>query len=268
MSFPRRFRRRFPMAAFLCLGLAAPVAGHTPSIEPPPGRPLDGGGAALIRSFDQQERGGGDQCFSIAQDAAGRILVATPQGLGEYDGERWREHELPASMLAVAVGDRGRIWVGGGGQLGEMVREDTGELRFRSLLDRVRPEQRGFSEVWPVFATGGDVFFVAREYLFRLRDGEIRSWIGDTRKVFYRAYRIHGRSFFARLGVGLVELAEDDRLVPVAEGLFGGDTEINAFFELPSGDSTRPGSLLFTRRRGVWHFDGERFERHPSPMSD
>ncbi|MEM9555469.1 MAG: ATP-binding protein [Acidobacteriota bacterium] len=248
-------------AALCALAAAAPrvVADETTGPTTAPSAhsaaselPAHAVGAALIRTYPREEHGGYFQTFAIAQDPNGLVYAANNSGLLEYDGERWHLFELPRFMPALAIDDRGQIWLGGANDLGRMVPTDTGELVYESLVHLLPEQARDFSHVWPILPTAGDVYFLAREHLVRLRDGEVTTWPAeDPRHVFYRAYSIHGRLYFAQLGVGLLRLGDDDRLELVPGGAFSGAEELNAMWETPDG-----GGWLLTQRDGAYRFDG------------
>lgn len=62
-----------------------------------------------------------DDVQALAEDAAGRLWVGTPGGMGRYDGETWQVYKPSEFGLrgdrvnAFAVDRAGRLWVGGDG---------------------------------------------------------------------------------------------------------------------------------------------------------
>ncbi len=229
--------------------------------EVPSPEALADAGIPLIRSFSAQEIGA-TQAVDIAQGPRGLLYFSDyNRGLLEYDGEQWRQYELPDYAVAIENDSEGRIWVGGPDELGFMAPDEKGHLEYNSLVDRLPEAQRSFSSVWPVLTTSRGVFFMAREFLFRFHDGEITAWPGTADEIFYRGYEIDGRLFFAQLGVGLLELV-DDELKRVSGDLLNGAEEINAMFA--RGDGT---SWVITRIHGVFIFDGRQLQPTVTPAS-
>ena len=248
----------------LILGIsvgATAWSGLSARAEVPSPDALADAGIPLIRSFSAQEIGA-TQVVDIAQGPRGMLYFSDfNNGLLEYDGEQWRPYELPDFAVAIENDSEGRIWVGGPGELGFMAPDEKGHLKYNSLVGQLPEEQRGFSRVWPVLTTSRGVFFMAREFLFRFHDGEITAWPGSADEIFYRGYEIDGRLFFAQLGVGLLELV-DEELSLVSGDLLAGAEEINAMFA--RGDGT---SWVITRIHGVLIFDGRQLKPVVTPAS-
>ncbi len=234
----------------------APALAEAPSPDT-----LADAGIPLIRHFSLQEIDG-TQVVDIAQDPRGLLYFSDyNNGLIEYDGEQWRQYELPDFAVAVEDDSEGRIWVAGPGQIGFMEPDELGNLNYSSLLEQLPEEKRGFSEVWPILTTSRGVFFMAREFLFRRHDGKFTDWPGTVDEIFYRGYEVDGRLFFAQLGVGLLELV-DEQLRLVSGDLLAGSAEINAMFA--RGDGT---SWVLTRIHGVFVFDGRKLKPVVTPAS-
>lgn len=208
---------------------------------------LVGAGSPLTRVYTSQDYDGSAQIFDIAQGARGELYFTDFNlGLHELDGQTWRLHDIPDAMLAVEEDRDGRLWLAGPAAVGYMEADEKGSLRYVSLLDELPPEQRNFSDAWPIYPTSRGVFVAAREVLLRWHEGRFTSWPGSLEEIFYRIYEIDGRLFFAQLGVGLLELV-DDELELVSGDLLGGTTEINAMFS--RGDGT---AWVLTRLHGVF----------------
>ena len=244
----------------ISVGATAWCAASAQAEVPSPDALADAG-IPLIRSFPTREIGA-TQVVDIAQGPRGMLYFSDyNNGLLEYDGEQWRQYELPDFAVAIEDDSEGRIWVGGPDELGFMAPDAQGQLKYNSLVDQLPEDQRGFNSVWPVLTTSRGVFFMAREFLFRFHDGEITAWPGNPDEFFYRGYEIDGRLFFAQLGVGLLELV-DEELRLVSGDLMAGAEEINAIFA--RGDGT---SWVITRLHGVFIFDGRQLEPVVTPAS-
>ncbi|MEM1180330.1 MAG: response regulator [Acidobacteriota bacterium] len=208
----------------------------------------------LVRAFPRQAFDGTiGVVFDAAQDERGLLyFAAASPGLLEFDGERWRVVYSDPFLQGLDIDDRGRIWMSGPGRIGYFAVDAEGR-RWNDLISLLPEEQRSFSDTWPVLATDDGVFFASREFLFRYRDDpepHFRAWPGSSDEIFYRLYDLDGRFFVAQLGVGLLELTADDRLVHLGDDELA-EAEINAAFSL--GDDR---FLLMTRLRGAFVLEG------------
>ncbi|MEM6792946.1 MAG: response regulator [Acidobacteriota bacterium] len=241
------------ISSFWSLGLAAALVLASPAH--PSG---DSTGTPLIRAYPRQVYDGSGTVFTATQGPRGVMYFATPSGLVEFDGERWRTTEIPGFLLALDRGSEGRLFLGGPNSLGYFSADATGALGWTGLESLLPEDQGMFSDIWPIVASReAGVLFAAREYLFRYRDGAIDSWpAGDPRHIFYRIYDLGGRIFVAQLQVGLVELTKDGALVPIAGNeILAPDAEINAMFHL-GGDEF----LMITRQHGAYRLGPEGIE--------
>ncbi|HEX2394493.1 MAG TPA: hypothetical protein VHI78_04065, partial [Bacteroidales bacterium] len=144
-------------------------------------------GDYFYRNFTAQDMKASDWIQSIAQDSRGIIYAGNNLGtVMEYDGSRWRTISATNGPIrSLKADDSGRIYVGSFGDFGYLEPDKKGALQYRSLVDKVPDEQRDFSDVWSIDFHGRDVYFRSVERLFRLRDGQIKTftnpygWFGN-----------------------------------------------------------------------------------------
>ena len=83
------------------------------------------------------------------------MYFGNTEGVLEYDGVSWRK--IPVSngsaVRALATDENGTVYVGAQGEFGYLRPDAQGALRYVSLLDRVPPDARKFTDVWSVLAT-------------------------------------------------------------------------------------------------------------------
>ena len=65
----------------------------------------------IVRSYSVSNYNAGIQNWSVAQDERGIMYIGNNKGLLEFDGNRWKLHELPTKNIvrAVYIGEDGKI---------------------------------------------------------------------------------------------------------------------------------------------------------------
>jgi len=67
----------------------------------------------------------------------------------DYDGVTWRKIFINSTVVrSLALDDSGKIWLGGNANFGYLEPDATGALQFVSILDKIPPEDRDFTDVW------------------------------------------------------------------------------------------------------------------------
>ena len=199
------------LRALLLLALTAITKGASLDATAPSeaGRPL-------VRTFTRQEHKAHAQFHAPFQSPEGLMYFGNQLAVMEYDGRSWRVLKIPLPFTrALAPGPTGDIYVGDDDQIGVLARPDSGEPRFRSLLDRVPADAKPFGVVRDVRVWRGDIFFATDKNLLRYRErsGTFDVWpfSGPARNRLFAAGE---RLILHRQGEGLYEFA-DDRLTRI-----------------------------------------------------
>ena len=102
------------------------------------------------------------------------------------------------------------------GDFGKLVPDHVGMLRYESMLEYVKVEERDFRNVWGVHSISKGVIFQTNNYLFRWDGSRLKSWKSDHR--LHMSYSLFDRFFVKKDSVGLLELSGDSLLkVPQGE---------------------------------------------------
>ncbi|MGD9905813.1 MAG: ATP-binding protein [Vicinamibacterales bacterium] len=259
---------RLPLlaAATVVLSVLAPAApgAQTPAAPagatsaPRTGHPEEG--RPFVRIYLPEDVGGAGQNWGLVQDARGVIYVASSSGVIEYDGVSWRLIEMAGLGIvrSIALDAGGRMYVGGAGELGYLETDATGALAYRSLLDRIPEEARGFRDVWRTFVTPSGVIFDAESYLFR--------WADDRMQVVRAPTRVSRGSivdgvFHTTLPESGLNVLEGDRF----RALPGTETLAREVYPvILRYDDTR--LLIGTRANGFFLYDGATLTRFATEM--
>jgi len=238
--------RRLPLLALLVLALSSlspsQPARHVPQKAPAAGPEV---GMPVLENYSAQDYNGSPQVWTILEDRRGVVYFGSSGGdLIEYDGVTWRKIFLNTSVVrSMALDDAGTVWVGANANFGYLAPDAAGTLQFVSILDKVPPEQRDFTDVWQTLVSPQGVFFRAYEKLFRWDGKRMQVWSPAGKSKFEALSAVRGRLYTAQDGIGLEEIAGDElRSVP------GGDAYRNSIklFLHPYDD----GNMLVSARGG------------------
>lgn len=89
----------------------------------------------FIRNFSAAQYGAHNRNYDIACDDNGTVYVANFEGLLYYDGATWRKIHTPgiSRVTRVAIGKKGRVWVGGHNIFGYLKADSKGRLKLECI---------------------------------------------------------------------------------------------------------------------------------------
>lgn len=220
-------------------------------------------GAPILRQFLPQEYKAQGQNWALVQNRRGLMYVGNNDGVLEYDGERWRLIPVAnqTTVRSLCIDDNDRIYVGAIGEIGYLEADAVGTTRYVSLTARLPVEDRKFSEVWRCFVTPKGVIFTSFQKIFRINDENVKVW--RTKSIFLLGHYVHHRFFVHELGLGLLEL-RDEQLQLVADGKRFASDKIYTMLEWHE-EGNKPGRtssnsiLIGTRNQGFFIFDGKQY---------
>ncbi len=217
--------------------------------SPAPGQPPAGEvGTPFIANFSPRDHGQHSQSWAAVQDQRGVMYFGNGNGVLELDGVDWRLIPVTNRSIvrSLAVDGDGTVYVGAVGELGYLRPDDSGQLGYVSLVDRLDAEDRSFSDVWRTWATDQGVFFWSRDKLLRWHGQRFESWTIDSDRV---PCLVGGELFHNEKGVGLTVL-RDGAFEDVEGGSALADVEV--MMMLPHGEDdvlvgSRDGELRLLR---------------------
>lgn len=131
-------------------------------------------GLPEILNYSKQQYGAGTQNWDIKKDRNGILYFANNEGLLSFDGTRWQLHPLPNKSIvrSLALGDEGRIYIGGQEELGYFSPDARGKLVYTSLNPLLPKDEESFADVWDLLIYDNAVFFRSNRKIFRyFREG-------------------------------------------------------------------------------------------------
>lgn len=126
----------------------------------------------IIKNFPPAVYGWDRQNWSVTPDDRGIMYFANSAGVLEFDSKTWRLIPLDngVSAYSLARGPRGRIYVGGEGEIGYLEAYGSGSLRYRSLKEQIPPSRRGFRDrVFKIEVTPLGVVCLTDKFMFILK---------------------------------------------------------------------------------------------------
>jgi len=224
--------------------LPAGAAGQ--ALHPEQGSPY------YVQPFSVQEYRADAQNWAVTQDARGVIYVANRGGVIEFDGRTWRSISVPGQFTrSVDTDDRGRVYVGGVGEIGYLSPDSLGTATYYSLTSLIPTEDRNFADVWTTHVARDGVYFQSFDRIFRWDGSEVKAWGADTR--FHKAFVVNGTYYVRQDDVGLMTIEEDQlRLRPNGERFARERIDVM----LPLGEA----ALVVTRNEGLLLKRGDRYQ--------
>lgn len=212
-----------------------------------------------ITNFSKQVYNAGTQNWKLTQDKQGIIYAANDEGLLSYDGSFWKKYSLPngGGIRSLAVGNDGRIYIGGQGEIGYFEPGKQGRLQYTSLNSLIPENEKDFTDVWDVIPLGREVFFRSFKRLFQLQNEKITVY---NSAIWGFLGESHGVLISKAYQKGLLRF-RNGTWVPFQQAQFFPEkAEITSIIPL-HGDS----SLIFTKTHGSWILYGETITPFDSP---
>jgi len=219
LILPVRFRVLLP--PLLVLAVASPCfaqATSSASSQPAATQAAETG-LPLILNYSTKDYNAGPQVWTVLQDRRGMMYIGSSSDeILEFDGVTWRRIFDPSNTVrSLAMDDSGKVWAGLEGDFGYLTPDAAGSLQYVSLVDKIPPDQRDFTDVWQVLPTPQGVFVRSYQKLFRWDGNTMKVWTVSGKSRFQALSLVRGHVYTDENRVGLEEIVGDD-LRPVPGG--------------------------------------------------
>ena len=146
-------------------------------------------GIPMTTVYIPNEHHGSNQNWWLAQTENGIIYNGTGIGLNEWDGEKWSFYNTPQNsrIRSVSPWHDGKIYVGTTNDFGYYDADQSGILKFTSLISDWTFEQHQFGEVWSTAANKKGVLFSAKSSMY-FWDGKKVKIISDGFEGIHRVF--------------------------------------------------------------------------------
>lgn len=131
----------------------------------------------------------GNQNWAIAQDKNGIIYFGNNNGLLSFDGTNWKLHTLPNNLSVKSIYidsniSKERIYVGSFEEFGYFERNETGQLIYHSIKDKVADYDFHNDEIWSIHPYNGKLYFQSFSRIF-IYDGNKVEILNPSPSVLY-----------------------------------------------------------------------------------
>lgn len=126
-------------------------------------------GTPFIRNYTVEDFSAHSQNWNVIQDQRGVMYFANTTGILEFDGRNWNLIKTPGNsgVRSLAVAPSGTVYAGCIGDFGYLAGDAQGKTLFISLVEKLHAQDRDFNDVWRTFVDDQNVYFFARNKIFR-----------------------------------------------------------------------------------------------------
>jgi diguanylate cyclase (GGDEF)-like protein len=180
-------------------------------------------GAPIITNYEPDQYKAHYQNWVAVQDRRGMMYFGNANGILEFDGQRWQliPTQGNATIRSLACGTDGTIYYGSIGDFGFLAVSPSGKVAAFSLQESIPQADRTFNDVWQVLSSRNGTYFLLREKIFHLENGQVHTIQGKLASS--QACLLSETVFYADMDKGLCML-EGDQAVPVPQlaGVYNG----------------------------------------------
>ncbi|MCH7412306.1 hypothetical protein MM213_02325 [Belliella sp. R4-6] len=187
---------------------------------------LKGQGLPFTELYSKSDYNGGIQNWDFTESSSGLMYVANSGGLLEYDGENWSVFPMPNKTIVrtACVDQDEKIWVGAQREFGYYKADESGELIYTSLVEKLINIDPDISEIWNLTNYKGAIYFRTSNYIYKLENNELNFWKASGRFMYLKS--IDNQIFTYDTGRGLLHFDnKEERLlaqIPEKSGLMMG----------------------------------------------
>ena len=207
-----------------------------------------------IVHYTKQDYNGYYQNWDLIQSPSSKfIYAANSKGLLEYDGSSWKLYQYAQNqkIRSVAIDKSGDIYTGSLGEFGVWKRNNTGELTYQSLKQKINDPYFVNEEVWNIVPTSKGVIFQSFAYIFIYQNDRVKKLKAPGNILF--VYEVRGRLFIEVLEKGLYEI-NGDSFEKIAGSDFLGKESVHTI--LPIHEN----GLLIGTSKGLFLFENNQFK--------
>lgn len=177
----------------------------------------------FITNYSTDEYKAAFQNWALVQGDHGVMYAANNSGVLEYDGTSWQL--IPTTegnpVRSLAKDSKGRIYVGGSGEVGYLAANGQNKTVFHSLKNKLNRADWNFGNVWFTFADKGSVYFVCDFHILELIDGKFKVWKSDIGALGF-AWLIDGTLYVSASEQGLLRKEKNGLSLVPGGGAFKG----------------------------------------------
>ena len=203
-----------------------------------------------LKSFYPQTYGGGDQNWSITQDANKIIYVANNKGLLSFNGSKWHLNPTPNQSIMRSVKASGdRIFSGQYRDFGFWSRDDFGGLEYTSLMEKFGLSPLEDEEFWGIEIIDDWLMFQSLDRIYVLNEKSGRVNIIESETTLTEMILVDDTIVFQKIDQGIYKIENG------APKLLTNDLKIRSEVLV---DAFQKNSVLYflTQSQGLFKYNG------------
>lgn len=167
-------------------------------------------GVPYIHNYQKKEYKAGTQNWAISQDEKGFMYFGNNEGLLVFDGVSWQLHRMPNSSIvrSLYIAKTGKIYIGAYNDLGIMVTDLNGEMKFRSLKKYIPENYYNFDDIWNISTFDNKIVYQSYNCAFLFSNDTTVSIVKAPVR-FQNSFQVNGRLYFNDTEKGLMEFANN-----------------------------------------------------------
>ncbi|MFC4220642.1 helix-turn-helix and ligand-binding sensor domain-containing protein [Flagellimonas marina] len=157
-----------------------------------------------IQNFTPKEYNGEYQNWGISQSSSKNIYVANHTSLLEFDGTRWHRYNLPSSSIIRSIKVvNDHIYVGSYREFGFWTKDETGQLLYTSLSERLKMPLSEDEEFWDILALDHWVLFQSLDRIYIYDQLEDNFKVIEANSAKANLNLVKGKVYFQKAKQGL-----------------------------------------------------------------
>ena len=205
----------------------------------------------IVTQFTKKDYNASNQNWSVAQGKDGIMYFGNNQGVLEFDGSLWQIHQIPGNQIvrSILISKDNKIYVGSFEQFGYFERNNSGQLIYRSLSEKLKKYKMQNDEIWSILDFNGTIIFQSFTSYFTYKNGVVKGYRCPFTFLFFNISNHQIYTHTDQYGFSLFDLKSN-----TFKSIFNGALKKPVASVLPL-DSSR--SLLVTNSDGLFVYDGK-----------
>ncbi|HZL08803.1 MAG TPA: triple tyrosine motif-containing protein [Prolixibacteraceae bacterium] len=220
-------------------------------------------GVPYIHNYQKKEYKAGTQNWSIAQDKKGFMYFGNNDGLLVFDGVSWQLHRIPNSSIvrSIYIAKDEQIYVGAYNDLGKMVTDLSGKMKFRSLKKYIPEKFHNFDDIWNITTFEDQIVYQSYNCAFLFRNDSTVSILKAPVR-FQNSFLANGHLYFNDIEKGLMEFASNTlKTLNNCEKIKG--EEIWSILPFSNGNDL----MICTLNKGIYIYNGKELKEWAVPVN-
>ncbi len=206
-------------------------------------------GNPYITNYNKTDINAGSQNFTAVQDKNGRMYFGNGMGVVVFNGNHWQLVEVDNNsyVRSLAIDSNDRIYVGAYHEFGYLDVDESGNLKYHSLLPLINEDIDNFADIWKINIINDVVYFQSYYCILAYQNNSI-SIIRPVNEFVF-SFNVGNQLYTSDKGLGLCRLAGNSVKL-VNNGDYFANMEIRSMLPMFGNNI-----LIGTRQHGFFIFN-------------